>query len=132
MPHLATPPEQRKHSILVVEDEPSVRRALVRFLASRFGSATPASSVAEAKRHLEVEHYDALVVDLGLPDGSGLDLLDPTSSQRTVVISADPDPATIRAAGVSRFLQKPLRLSEVADDIRALVAGQRFARDTAK
>lgn len=107
---------------MVVEDEPLVRRALVDFLERAFGSTTPAASLTQAREQLLFEDFDVLVVDLGLPDGDGLDLVDSTRSGRTLIISANPDVDRIHAAGVRAVLQKPLRLTDLAAQVDRLVA----------
>lgn len=121
MPHKTQPTFERRTRILVVEDEPSVRDALVRFLERAFGSATPAASLTQAKEQLRFEDFDVFVVDLGLPDGDGLDLIDSTRSGRTLIISANPDVDRIHAAGVRAVLQKPLRLTDLATQVHRLV-----------
>jgi ActR/RegA family two-component response regulator len=60
---------------LVVEDEPFVARALAR-LVRRFGEAVVARTVRAAKGHVSSGvPWRAFLLDLGLPDGSGLDVL---------------------------------------------------------
>ena len=61
--------------ILVVEDEPLVSRGIL-LLANRFGQAYLAQTVADAMRALaDTESWGAFVVDVALPDGSGIDVL---------------------------------------------------------
>lgn len=59
---------------LVVEDVEVLRRALVQSLASH-GIVDGAGSCAETRPMLRGRKYDSLVVDVGLPDGTGLDLV---------------------------------------------------------
>ncbi len=62
-------------SILVVEDEPLVSRGLM-LLAGKFGQAHLAPTVAAARMALEsIDDWVAFVIDVGLPDGSGMDVL---------------------------------------------------------
>jgi DNA-binding response OmpR family regulator len=60
---------------LIVEDEVSLRNDLVAFLEAKGYAATGAASLAEASRRMEAERFDLVVLDLGLPDGNGIDLL---------------------------------------------------------
>jgi DNA-binding NarL/FixJ family response regulator len=61
--------------ILVVEDQPLASVGILR-LANRVGRAFLAPTVAAAKRALAViENWGAFVIDVGLPDGSGMDVL---------------------------------------------------------
>jgi DNA-binding NarL/FixJ family response regulator len=60
---------------LVVEDDANVRRLLVRGLGS-FGQVEAIGTFAAGKLALRARSYDALIIDVTLPDGSGLDLVD--------------------------------------------------------
>lgn len=115
--------------ILVVEDEESVRNALVRFLGKRFGRATGAANLREAQSCLAEGDFDAFVVDLGLPDGDGLELVNEKRCQHTLVISAVLDPERIRAAGVLEFLAKPVRLADLESGLRRIASNLRPAPD---
>ena len=59
---------------LVVEDVEILRRALVQALSSH-GIVDGSGSCAETRPMLRARKYDSLVVDVGLPDGTGLDLV---------------------------------------------------------
>lgn len=61
-------------TFLVVEDEPFVARALVRTL-SRHGRVVAAGSAAEARAALDGAVFSAVLADVGLPDGSGMDVV---------------------------------------------------------
>ena len=60
--------------ILVVEDEDVVARALCKLLAP-YGDVVLAGTAREAERLLTTGPWDVLLIDLGLPDGSGMDVL---------------------------------------------------------
>lgn len=70
----ATPRGESLPQILHVEDDQSLS-AIVREAMSRSAEVTSARSVAAARQQLAVKHFDAVVLDVALPDGSGLDLL---------------------------------------------------------
>lgn len=106
------PPEDRPR-LLVVEDEPVLRAALAAFFADQGFAVHCANSLAEARERLVTEQFRATILDAGLPDGSGLNLLATTTVERSIVISATPDEALYRAHGVRYHLAKPL-------DLRAL------------
>ncbi|MHC5542787.1 response regulator, partial [Singulisphaera rosea] len=59
--------------ILIVDDEPNIRRTLRIALEAMNHTVVEASSGAEALRHLEVQPCDAALVDPRLGDKSGLD-----------------------------------------------------------
>jgi DNA-binding NtrC family response regulator len=60
---------------LIVEDEATQRTFLAAFLAGKGYTVTPAAGVEEARRALGQRSFDAVVTDLQMPDGSGLDVL---------------------------------------------------------
>jgi len=99
--------EQRSR-VLHVEDDADVC-SVVQTIARDFAEFEAAGSLAEAKLKLQQGGYDLVLLDLGLPDGSGLDLLplieSMTPAPRVVIFSArDADPASRERA--STFLVK--------------------------
>ena len=60
--------------LLVVEDEPTLRQALLRLVAQWGYAAQSAANAAEAIDWLELEAFDLVLLDLGLPDGDGLEV----------------------------------------------------------
>lgn len=62
--------------LLVIDDEPAVT-VVLSHAAARWGSeVTPVRTIADARAAAESDiHYDVLVIDITLPDGSGLDFL---------------------------------------------------------
>ncbi len=110
------PRSDRTINILIVEDDPVDRKALQRALAE--GSlgdvgTREAASLAEAVTLLEEETPDIVLLDLGLPDSSGLDsisTLEPwTDNVPIIVLTGYEDEATaVRAVqkGVQDYLNK--------------------------
>lgn len=101
-------------TVLVVEDSRFASDGL-RLLCLRSGARIRrADSLLAAERHLRIYCPNVLIVDLGLPDGSGADLIARLrqAQPRIEVIlgmSGDPDAeATARAAGADGFLAKPI------------------------
>ena len=101
-------------SILVVDDDASVRGVVVRILRSQ-GQAVigEAGSVAEALKCAEALRPDIVLVDIGLPDGDGFSLTRQLRvkpwTMRVVLFSSDADPANVAAAeraGAIGFLPK--------------------------
>lgn len=69
-------------TILIVEDSRFSCEAM-RFMALRSGARLRrANSIQSAKRHLRVYMPSVIIVDVGLPDGSGLDLIRELSNMR--------------------------------------------------
>ena len=102
--------------ILIVDDEPHMRRILASTLSLDRQVTTEASGVSEAKAHLTAEDFDAVLTDQKMGDGEGLDVLaaareaDPTLS--VVFLTAF---ATIELAvksmqqGAFDFITKPFQ-----------------------
>ena len=66
----------RDRTLLIAEDDGYLRRVLARALAARSYRVLEAEDVAAARQHLAAgERPQLAVLDLKLPDGSGLDLL---------------------------------------------------------
>jgi DNA-binding response OmpR family regulator len=107
-------------SVLIVEDETLLRRALATYLERRGAVVAQAGSLAEARAALAARAFDALVLDVGLPDGDGLALLGHASVERALVVSAVPDPARYAELGVRHHLPKPLDLAHVAEHVHRI------------
>lgn len=101
-------------TLLLVEDSRSASDAL-RLMALRSGARLRrAATLHDARRHLSLYRPDVVVVDPGLPDGSGLSLIaelaaGPASVPRLLALSGDPGMrAAALAAGAAVFLEKPV------------------------
>jgi DNA-binding response OmpR family regulator len=99
--------------ILIVEDSEALQDVLKNALSAY--TATTASSLAEAQDKLGVGNYACALIDLGLPDGNGLDLLQPFKSANPwgipIILTGDARPETIvgaMRAGAYDYLMKPL------------------------
>ena len=109
-----------KGTILIVEDERSMREALQEHLEQRYPIVHTASTLAEASESVSSTTFDGIVLDLHLPDGDGLSFLRSIRQIEVdipvVVITAFPDVDKALAAfrtGACEFLQKPFDLSEL-------------------
>jgi DNA-binding response OmpR family regulator len=110
--------------IWLVEDDPSIGPGLVRTLAAEGYAVQLARSVAEADAL--AGEPELLLLDLGLPDGDGLDLCRRLSERhpglRTVILTArtgEIDVVLGLDAGAIDYITKPFRLSELLARIRA-------------
>jgi DNA-binding response OmpR family regulator len=68
--------DHARPSVLVVEDEPNLRQLIVEGLEADGFAVAQALDGADALERLRGFAYDALVVDLRLPDANGMDILD--------------------------------------------------------
>jgi len=112
--------------ILLVEDQADTARAMQRLLALDGHEVQWAADVAAALRLTAAHKFDLLLSDLGLPDGSGLDLMrllrEKGSTLPGIVLSGygqDEDLTRSREAGFSAHLIKPLNRQMIRDAICA-------------
>lgn len=102
-------------SVLLVEDDLPTQRALAEWFGGRSYRPTVASSLHDVRTEFLSDRFDLALLDLNLPDGSGLELIaDLPSSTRVICMTGDPEADRVVAAlraGARDFLIKPLDLS---------------------
>jgi two-component system copper resistance phosphate regulon response regulator CusR len=113
--------------ILLVEDEIRLAETVARGLRQAAHAVDLAHSLAEARTKAAVEDYDALVLDLALPDGSGLDFAAElrrrgVSTPILMLTARDavPDRVAGLDAGGDDYLVKPFAFEELLARLRAL------------
>ena len=119
-------------SLLVVDDEANIRTSLEGALGREGYQVATAASLSEARARLR-ERFDLVLLDVWLPDGSGLDLLAEirNAAPGTTVIMMSGH-ATIEAAvkatrlGAFDFLEKPLALDHLLALLRSATAARAF------
>lgn len=116
--------------ILVVEDDYLLRKGLEKALLKEGYAVDSAETKAEAMRYLQSSEafYSAILLDLGLPDGNGLALLQTlrTSDNATPVLiitarSRLDDRIEGLDAGADDYLLKPFELAELYARLRAVI-----------
>jgi two-component system KDP operon response regulator KdpE len=113
------------HQVLVVEDEPGIRRVLRVLLEAEHYRVVEAETAARADNEARTHKPDLLVVDLGLPDGSGLDVIRGVrawSPVPIVVLSArtmEEQKVAALDAGADDYVTKPFSAPELLARIRA-------------
>jgi two-component system, OmpR family, KDP operon response regulator KdpE len=123
--------------LLVVEDDERIRTALVRALRERGHVVTTAATAMDGLRIAVEERPDLIVLDLGLPDMDGgelLRMLRAVSKVPVVVATArDDDDAVVAAldAGADDYVRKPFRADHLEARIRAVLRRARGDADTA-
>ena len=112
-------------TILVVEDNPDILRYLVLLLEQAGHRVRPAATLGEAVALADSGPVDLLLSDIGLPDGSGLELIAHLRSVRpelpAVAFSGFGSDDDIRAsldAGFAAHLTKPLDFRRLSEAIR--------------
>jgi signal transduction histidine kinase/DNA-binding response OmpR family regulator/CHASE3 domain sensor protein len=73
--HLEAKATQKLRRVLIVEDDPVLRESTARLLAANDVETVAVGTTAEALEHLGATTFDCMVLDLSLPDRSGLELL---------------------------------------------------------
>ena len=122
--------------VFVVDDDASVREALQRLVRSAGLRVEAFASAEEFLKRARPDEPSCLVLDVRLPDLSGLDLqrrmVDTNNEMPIVFITGHGDiPTTVRAmkAGAVEFLTKPLVEGDLLESIRAAIARDRALRD---
>jgi CheY-like chemotaxis protein len=122
------------HTILVVEDEASIRRLWARTLTEAGYRVLPAADAADAARLLVDTQTDVAICDVHLPGASWLRLADlilkrfPTTAiVLAIADGAPPPPETLRASIVT-YLLKPVTREELLAAVEAGVAWAERAR----
>ena len=114
-----------KQRILVVDDEPQILRALTINMRARGYTVETASSGAEALAMASAHNPDLVVLDLGLPDMDGLQVvrgLRGWSTAPIVILSGRTDSAEKVAAldaGADDYVTKPFSVDELLARLRA-------------
>jgi signal transduction histidine kinase len=80
----ATPRERKSLRILLVEDHEDTNRSLTQLLRRRGYQVHAAHNVAKAVEVAASEEFDVLVSDIGLPDGSGVDVMQRLRGERPI------------------------------------------------
>ena len=110
--------------VMVVEDEPPVRRFLRAALAAHGYRVLEAGGVREAEQLAPSHNPDLLLMDLGLPDGDGIDLvrrIREWSRAPIIVLSArgrEEDKVAALDAGADDYLTKPFGINELLARLR--------------
>jgi two-component system KDP operon response regulator KdpE len=118
--------------VLVVEDEPQMRRFLRATLGAQSFRVLEAATASEATIAASTQNPELILLDLGLPDGDGIDLvrhIRKTSTVPIIVVSArgrEDDKVAALDAGADDYLTKPFGVNELHARIR--VARRHAAR----
>jgi DNA-binding response OmpR family regulator len=120
--------------ILLIEDEPALATSVSGYLATDGHVVETVGTLKDALDKSGVYEYDCILVDIGLPDGSGLDIIRQLKKdhQRAgiIIVSAKDsidDKITGLDLGADDYLPKPFHLAELNARIRALQRRKSFA-----
>jgi PAS domain S-box-containing protein len=117
------PDADRRLSILVVEDHYDTAYALERLLRAAGHQVRTTDCVATALAAADAQEFDVLISDIGLPDGSGLDLM------RQLLARKPPDAKPLKGIVLSGFgMEEDVRKSRQAGFVEHLTKPVNFAR----
>ena len=128
----------RSHQVLLVEDDPVIAKTLVMSLRYQGFELTLAAGVRDAQAALAARQFDLMLFDVGLPDGSGIELCRALRARDDAIpillLSARSDEATVVAgieAGADDYIRKPYGLQELTARMTRML-GRRKQRERAQ
>ena len=123
--------------VLIVEDERELAQNMTAYLAGENYLCETASDFETARGKIESFEYDCILLDISLPDGNGLSLLEELKKDNktdgVIIISAKnaiDDKIRGLNLGADDYLAKPFHLSELSARIAAVIRRRRFEGHT--
>lgn len=119
--------------LLIVEDELALKESLIEYLSASGYLCESAANFNEAVEKIELYDYDCIVLDIMLPGGSGLQILqylkDNKKTDGVIIVSAKnalEDKIKGIELGADDYLTKPFHLSELSVRIAAIIRRKQF------
>ena len=119
--------------VLIVEDEVPLAESIENYLNQEGYRCELAYTFAKASEKVNLYNYDCVVVDIGLPDGSGLNLIEEIKKSKSnagiIIISARnalDDKIDGLEIGADDYLTKPFHLSELNARVKSLIRRRSF------
>jgi len=128
-------PARPTGSILLVEDDPETRSQVAHLLREHGHVVTEAADAESAIARFDAEEPDLILLDLGLPDRDGLDVVEHVRKVQAtpiLVLSArdrEADKVLALEAGADDYLAKPFGMAELQARINAVFRRTRFGGD---
>lgn len=123
--------------ILIVEDERELAKSIVHYLRQESYVCELAYSAQQAVEKIALHDYDCILLDINLPDGNGLSVLENLKREGkadgVIIISARnslDDKIKGLNLGADDYLVKPFHLSELGARISAVIRRKRFGGNT--
>jgi len=120
--------------ILIVEDEKALRKSILSYLKQENYTCETAEDYASAREKIEVYDYDCILLDISLPGGNGLQLLESlktTGKTDGVIIISAKNALDDRIKGLNLgaddYLAKPFHLSELSARIASVIRRRKFS-----
>ncbi len=122
--------------ILIVDDEEIITESLTGFLSGKGYYIESAETIAKAKEAIDRDIFDLILLDLKLPDGQGIELLDfiSKSKEKPIVIMMTAygtisDAVSAIKKGAYDFIQKPFRTKDIEVIIKLAMDAKRLNRE---
>jgi len=120
--------------ILIIEDEKELARSIAEYLSEESYVCEFASTFKQALHKIETYQYDCVLLDIMLPDGNGMDILEELKRQDkqdgVIIISAKDaldDKINGLQLGADDYLIKPFHLAELAARIYSVIRRKYFS-----
>ncbi|NCU05207.1 MAG: response regulator transcription factor [Chitinophagaceae bacterium] len=119
--------------VLIIEDEPELAQSIAEYLSEESYRCEFASSFTDALEKISIYEYDCILLDIMLPDGNGLTILEELARQRkqegVIILSAKgsiDDKIRGLQIGADDYLTKPFHLAELAARIYSIIRRKQF------
>ena len=119
--------------ILIIEDEREMAKSIVQYLRQESYVCEVAYTARDAEERIMLHDYDCILLDITLPDGSGLKILEKLKKEGKVdgviIISARnsiDDKILGLKLGADDYLPKPFHLAELSARVSAVIRRKRF------
>ena len=119
--------------ILIIEDEKLLIESIVEYLQQEGHVCEKAQTLSKAEEKIELYSYDCVIVDLGLPDGNGLEIVNKLKKQNSqtgiIILTAKDsisDKITGLEIGADDYMTKPFHLSELNARLKSIFRRRNF------
>jgi DNA-binding response OmpR family regulator len=119
--------------VLIVEDEREMAKSIVQYLRQESYVCEVAYTQEEAVEKIMLHEYDCILLDISLPDGNGLNILEKLKTESkleaVIIISAKnsiDDKIQGLNLGADDYLAKPFHLAELSARVSAVIRRKRF------
>lgn len=123
--------------ILIIEDEPEMRDNMLQSLQQEMYIVETAGDYSSAREKLEVYEYDCILLDIGLPGGSGLNILKELKKDGkdggVIIVSAKgslEDKITGLNLGADDYLPKPFHMAELHARVKSIIRRKTLGGNT--
>lgn len=133
IPHIRIHSEKSPMKVLIIEDETNLATDIQSYFADSLIVCEIASNIRDASERISLYNYDCILLDLGLPDGSGFEILHELKTLKktdsVIIISAKnslDDKLKGLEIGADDYLTKPFHMAELAMRMMAVTRRKLF------